>query len=57
MKFREMSAIVEAFLWTGGQNPTKDPDWFCDEIKRGNVFFRKEDPWIVRILTPEGDDG
>ncbi|NHT75921.1 hypothetical protein G8E10_09540 [Rhizobiaceae bacterium CRRU44] len=53
-KFRKKPVVIEAFLWTGGPDQTEDPEWICDAISRGDVFFSEPPNVTMQIRTLEG---
>ncbi|MDY0389212.1 MAG: hypothetical protein RBT65_19250 [Methanolobus sp.] len=56
MKYRKKPIVIEAFQWTGDNKQTEDPIWIIDEIKKGNVWFRRPclEPTTMKIKTLEG---
>ena len=38
-QFRKKPVVIEAFMWTGDQNQTEDPEWIVRAIKEGQVWF------------------
>jgi hypothetical protein len=57
MKFRKKPVVIEAFKWTGGEDQTEDPLWFCEAIRRGEVWFKNAGTINVALVihTLEGD--
>ena len=56
MKFRKKPVVIEAFLWTGDQHQTEDPEWACAAIKSGKIWFSMPGTETVcmEIVTLEG---
>lgn len=56
MKYRQKTAVIEAFKWTGDQDQTEDPIWIVEAIRANTVRFGYlEDHSVVLLIdTPEG---
>lgn len=42
MKYRKKPVVVEAFIWTGDQDQTEDPEWMVEALKSGVAKFIDE---------------
>jgi len=48
-------SYVDAFQWTGGPDQEEDPEWICDAIREGRVWFSpNRDPPTLFIKISEG---
>ncbi len=54
MKYRKIPVVIDAFLWTGDQNQTEDPEWIIEAIKRKKIGFTSTPPRDMLIQTLEG---
>jgi len=56
MKFRKKPIIIEAFQWTGREDQKEDPEWICNAIEIGNVWFKNNGTpdVLMMIKTLEG---
>jgi len=53
--FKKKAIVIEAFQWTGGEDQKEDPEWACEAIERGDVFFTDTIPRLLVIKTLEGE--
>lgn len=54
-KYRKKPVVIDAFLWTGDENQTEDPEWIIEGIKAGSVwFYTEERGTFMQIRTLEG---
>lgn len=56
MIFRKLPVLIEAFKWTASHDQLDDPEWICEAIEQGKVFFTQSGtPHVqMRIKTLEG---
>lgn len=56
-KFRKKPVVIEAFCWTGDEHQIEDPEWICEAIKSGKVWFSNPGtPYVtLEIATLEGE--
>lgn len=56
-KYRKKPVVIEAFKWTGGPDQTEDPEWVCEAIKDGRIYFTDSGTPNVKMVirTLEGD--
>jgi len=56
-KYRKKPVIIEAFQWTGGPDQTEDPEWACEALRNGKMWFKNiGTPKIYLVIhTLEGD--
>lgn len=38
-QYKKKPIVIEAFQWTDGTDQTKDPEWFIEKIRSGDVTF------------------
>lgn len=53
MKYRKISTIVDAYIWTGGLEEEEDPEWSCELIQDGFITFTRDGTKMVI----QGTDG
>ena len=41
-KWRKKPIVIDAFLWTGDEAQTEDPEWAVEAIKAGDIIFVNE---------------
>lgn len=56
-QYRKKPVVIEAFCWTGDEHQSEDPEWICEAIKNGLVYFTDNSTEQVKlhIRTLEGD--
>ena len=56
MKFVKKPVVIEAFKWIGGIDQTEDPEWACEAVRKGEMFFEHEgtERVLLKIKTLEG---
>ena len=56
MKYRKKPVVIEAFLWTADIEQVEDPEWACEAIKSGCIYFENDGtPGVtLKINTLEG---
>ena len=55
-KYRKKPVVVDAFKWTGAHDQKEDPEWICEAIEKGHVWFDHPGTSLVtmNISTLEG---
>lgn len=43
-------ATIQAFQWSGGPDQTEDPEWACERIKSGEIWFEDDVDAIIMIF-------
>lgn len=56
-KFYRQANVVDAFQWTGGPDQLEDPEWICEEIRKGTVTFEKVGTPDVLMRIPSSLGG
>ena len=56
-KYRKKPVVIEAFQWTGGPDQTEGPEWICEAIRNGTVWFENAatPKCVLMIHTLEGN--
>lgn len=54
-KYRKLPVVIEAFLWTGGEDQQEDPEWAIDGIIDGTIVIAGSGQDVhLEIKTSEG---
>jgi len=52
MYFRKKPVTIEAFQWTGSHDQIEDPEWICEALRSGRVYFENPGTPHCRMIIP-----